>query len=55
MSNKVIRLDLYATGFRGDWKALKQVFNFNRYADRDEDRVVKMSICSPIVRIVRFF
>ena len=27
---------MYITGFRGDWKALKQVFNFSRYADKDE-------------------
>ncbi|CAE7498978.1 unnamed protein product [Symbiodinium sp. CCMP2592] len=32
----VLRLHAFVTAFRGDWKALKQVFNFDRYADRDE-------------------
>ena len=26
----------FVTGFRGDWKALKQVMNFSRYADKDK-------------------
>ena len=33
---KVMELRGYITGFRGDWKALKQVFNMQRYADKDE-------------------
>ena len=28
---QVARLFFYVAGFRGDWKALKQVFNFDRY------------------------
>ncbi|CAE7646122.1 unnamed protein product, partial [Symbiodinium necroappetens] len=32
----VARLYAFVTGFRGDWKALRQAFNFNRYADRDK-------------------
>ncbi|CAE7838937.1 unnamed protein product [Symbiodinium sp. CCMP2592] len=32
----VIRLHFFVAGFRGDWKALRQSFNFNRYADRDK-------------------
>ncbi|CAE7191253.1 unnamed protein product [Symbiodinium pilosum] len=32
----VMDLRAYVTGFRGDWKALKQTFNFARYADKDE-------------------
>ena len=24
------------TGFKGDWKGIKQVLNFSRYADKDE-------------------
>ncbi|CAE7257416.1 unnamed protein product, partial [Symbiodinium necroappetens] len=32
----VLRLHAFVTAFRGDWKALKQAFNFDRYADRDE-------------------
>ncbi|CAE7810921.1 unnamed protein product [Symbiodinium sp. CCMP2456] len=34
----VLRLHAFITAFRGDWKALYQVFCFNRYADRDEIR-----------------
>ncbi|CAE7162249.1 unnamed protein product, partial [Symbiodinium necroappetens] len=33
---EVIRLHFFVAGFRGDWKALRQAFNFNRYADRDK-------------------
>ena len=39
---QVARLFFYVAGFRGDWKALKQVFNFDRYADRDEARVAAL-------------
>ncbi|CAE7277753.1 unnamed protein product, partial [Symbiodinium microadriaticum] len=35
-STPVIRLHFFVAGFRGDWKALRQAFNFNRYADRDK-------------------
>ncbi|CAE7249546.1 unnamed protein product, partial [Symbiodinium sp. CCMP2456] len=31
----VLDVRAYVTGFRGDWKALKQTFNFTRYADQD--------------------
>ena len=37
--NEVMDLRAYVTGFRGDWKALKQTFNFARYADKDEAQV----------------
>ena len=29
-------LRTFIMGFRGDWKALRQVFNFNRFADPDQ-------------------
>ncbi|CAE7221870.1 unnamed protein product [Symbiodinium sp. KB8] len=32
----VLKLHAFVTAFRGDWKALRQVFNFERYADRDQ-------------------
>lgn len=32
---EVVDVRAYVTGFRGDWKALKQTFNFTRYADQD--------------------
>ncbi|OLQ02234.1 hypothetical protein AK812_SmicGene14971 [Symbiodinium microadriaticum] len=32
----VIRLHFFVAGFRGDWKALRQSFNFTRYADREK-------------------
>ena len=42
--SQVLRLHAFVTAFRGDWKALYQVFCFNRYADRDE--VGDCSICA---------
>ena len=32
---QVMELRGYVTAFRGDWKELKQTFNFKRYADQD--------------------
>ena len=34
--SKVCNIWAFVAGFRGDWKALKQSFNMNRYADRDQ-------------------
>ncbi|CAJ1355722.1 unnamed protein product, partial [Effrenium voratum] len=33
---QVATLHCFITGFRGDWKALKQVFNLHRHASTDE-------------------
>ena len=34
----------FVTGYRGDWKALRQAFNFNRYADRDQVGILKEKV-----------
>lgn len=36
VSSKVAVLHFYITGFRGDWKALKQMFQFNREYSQNE-------------------
>ena len=49
----------FVTGYRGDWKALRQAFNFNRYADRDQvgilkDKVWKFCLqdCNPLTSVI---
>ena len=32
------------TGFKGDWKGIKQVLNFIRYADKDEVGCSRVSV-----------
>ena len=36
LSTQVATLRMYVAGFRGDWKALTQVFNFNRNYNKNE-------------------
>ncbi len=40
-SLKVARLRFYVLGFRGDWKALKQLFSLNRHYSTNEANVVQ--------------
>ena len=43
------------TGFKGDWKGIKQVLNFSRYADKDEVgcSIKEISIKSKVIHRIR--